>query len=428
MRVLLTNTSLAHRTGSELYVAEVARALAARGWRPVLWSPFLGGLAAELAAEGLEVAGGLDALGEAPRLIHGQHHLETMTALLRFPGAPCVFVCHGALPWEEEPPRHPRIRRYVAVDAATRERIAAAGVPDGRIRTVLNFVDLARFRPRAPLPPRPRRALAFGNTAAETTWLPAVRAACERAGIELDAAGLAAGRPAPRPEELLPAYDLVFAKGRAALEAMAVGTAVVLCDAAGAGPLVTAAEFDRLRPMNFGLRALVEPLDAETLGREIARYDPADAAAVSARVRQEASLDAAVEQLLAIYREALAEPVDRSDAALAAESRAAAGYLAWLSPALKERARLLIDRDELWRRLDRTAAERAEAAARSSAERETLAAEAAGLRAELEAHRAELQTLRATATWRLRERLVARPALLRLYRLLGRAATLHRNP
>jgi hypothetical protein len=407
LRVLLTNTALAHRTGSELYVAEVARALRDRGWRPVVWSPFLGELAAELTAAGVPVAGDLAAVGEAPDLIHGQHHLETMTALLRFPGAPCVFVCHGWTPWEEAPPRFPRIRRYVAVDAATRERLAGAGVAAERIATVLNFVDLTRFRPRPPLPPRPRRALAFGNSAAETTWLPVVRAACARAGIALDAAGLAAGRPAPRPEELLPAYDLVFAKGRAALEAMAVGAAVVLCDAAGSGPLVTAAELDRLRPLNFGLRTLSAPLDPEILGREIARYDADDAARVSARVRREASLDDAVERLLAVYAEALAEPLDGSPAALAAESRVAADYLAWLNPFFKERGRLLIDRDELWRRLD----EASRVAAERAAERDRAAAEAAGLRA-------ELAELRATAAWRLRERLVARPGVARLYRLL----------
>lgn len=415
MRVLLTNTSLAHRTGSELYVAEVARALAARGHRPVVWSPRLGGLAEELAAEGVAVASDLDAIGEPPDLIHGQHHLPAMAALLRFPGVPCVFVCHGAVPWEEEPPRHPRIRRYVAVDQATRERIAAAGVPDDRIRTRWNFVDLARFRPRPPLPPTPRRALAFGNTAAETTWLPAVRAACARAGIELDAAGLACGRPAPRPEELLPAYDLVFAKGRAALEAMAVGTAVVLCDATGSGPLVKEADLDRLRPLNFGFRALSAPLDPDLLAQEIARYDPDDAARVAARIRREASLDAAIDHLLAVYREAMAEaaPAEPTPEPLDAELRAAAAYLAGLDPYFEERAQLLIDRDELWRRVGPMTEELACAAV----ERRALAAQAAHLRADLDA-------LRSTAAFRLRERLLASPALVRLYRRLrGRPAS-----
>jgi hypothetical protein len=36
-----------------------------------------------------------------------------------------------------------------------------------------------------------------------------------------------------KPEEILGGYDLVFAKARSAIEAMAVGTAVVICDRVG---------------------------------------------------------------------------------------------------------------------------------------------------------------------------------------------------
>jgi len=51
----------------------------------------------------------------------------------------------------------------------------------------------------------------------------------------------------------------VFAKGKAALESLAVGAAVVLCDARGVGPMVTSSQLDHLRPLNFGLRALRDP-------------------------------------------------------------------------------------------------------------------------------------------------------------------------
>ncbi|HEV7515048.1 MAG TPA: glycosyltransferase family 4 protein [Thermoanaerobaculia bacterium] len=415
MKILFTNTTLAHRTGSELYVLEVARALLARGHQPVAWSPVLGDLAAELRAAAVPVladlaeVAALPGWGGAPDLIHGQHHLETMTALLRFPGTPGIFVCHGSLPWEEAPPRFPRLHRYVAVDAATRERLTAAGVPAERIRMVFNFVDLARFparSPRSPLPRRPRRALVFSNSAAGATFLPAVHAACGVAGLALDVAGIASGHPAAHPETLLPGYDLVFAKGRSALEAMAVGAAVVLCDAAGCGPLVTAAELDRLRQQNFGLRALTEPVEPAVLLAQIARYDPDDAAQVAERVRAEAGLEPAVDRLIEVYGEALAEPApDAADAG--EERRAAAAYLGLLNPYLKERGRLLIDRDALWRRVHGLTAELEAARTELAAEGERTAN-----------LRAELASQRATATWRLREALTARPGLVRLYRRL----------
>jgi len=426
VRILFTNTTLAHRTGSELYVLEVARALLARGHQPLAWSPILGELAAELRAAGIPVADDLATLAAAgpPDLIHGQHHLETMTALLHFPGVPGIFVCHGALPWEESPPRFPRLRRYVAVDAATQERLIEGGIPPERITTLWNFVDLARFRPRPPLPRRPERALVFSNNASEATFLPAVQAACERAGLVLDVAGIASGQPCPRPEERLPAYDLVFAKGRAALEALAVGCAVVLCDAAGCGPLVTAADFDRLRPQNFGFRTLTEPVLPEGLLAQIERYDPEDAARVRDRIRAEAGLDAAVDRLVGVYAQALAEPApDEADPE--AESRAVAAYLRWLNPSIKERGSLLIDRDTLWQRVDRQTAELA--AAQEEEERlrtELTAAEAQeeAKEEEIAALRAELTALQGTATWRLYRRFTTRPALLRLYRFFRRSA------
>jgi hypothetical protein len=124
-------------------------------------------------------------------------------------------------------------------------------------------------------------------------------------GLELGVAGTGVGMIVERPELLLPAYDIVFAKGKAATEAMAVGTAVILCDFSGVGPMVTSAGVDALRPLNFGFEALVDPLLPEPLLREIRRYDPDDAARVRDRLRSSAGLVPAVENLVRIYEEAL---------------------------------------------------------------------------------------------------------------------------
>ena len=85
---------------------------------------------------------------------------------------------------------------------------------------------------------------------------------------------------------------------------------MVLCDFAGVGPMVTSVEFDSLRDRNFGFEALVEPLAAEPLLRQIARYDADDAARVRDLIRDRAGLDRTVERLVAIYEEVLSE--DRS--------------------------------------------------------------------------------------------------------------------
>ncbi|HLR06284.1 MAG TPA: glycosyltransferase, partial [Pyrinomonadaceae bacterium] len=237
MRILITNHALANRAGSELYVRDLAIGLLRRGHEATAYSAKLGEVSQEIKAAGVPVIADFNELTFQPDIIHGHHHLDTMTALLRCPETPAIYVCHGSIPWEEAAPLFPRILRYVAVDHACRDRmIFQDAIPPNRILVILNFVDLGRFTPRPQLPSRPRSALIFSNQASEKTHLPAVRSACERAGIHLDVVGSGAGKSCAEPEAVLGKYDIVFAKGRAALEALAVGTAVVLCDAAGAGP------------------------------------------------------------------------------------------------------------------------------------------------------------------------------------------------
>ena len=351
LRILITNHFLRGRTGSELYVCELAKNLLRRGHSPIVYSPQLGHTARELRSATVPVVDNLDAIGSAPDLIHGQHHVETMSALLRFPNTPAVFICHGWLPFEETPPKHPRILRYVAVDDTCLDRIVSeSGIAEERVEVILNSVDLEQFLPRAPLPARPARALVFSNGAKETTHLGAVREACRRRDLTLDVIGSDAGNVATRPQDVLGQYDIVFAKARCALEAMAVGSAVVLCDIKGAGPMVTANELDGLRRLNFGIRTLREQIDADVLEKEIARYDPADAATVSQRIRSSAGREAAIDQIVALYEEVISEFDTGGPRYPDAEGRAEAAYLRDLNRHFEiERNSILQSRTFVWR-------------------------------------------------------------------------------
>jgi len=336
VRVLITNNTLADRAGSELYVRDLALGLLKRGHNPVAFSTVLGEVARELRHATIPVIDDLDAMPTPPDIIHGQHNLETMIALLHFTGTPALSFCHGWMPWQEAPPLFPRIFRYVAVDHTCRDRLAfESSIPEDRIRVVLNFVDLDRFKPRGPLPSRPRRALVLSNDANEHTHLPIVREAAELCELALDVIGISSGKATSEPEKVIGDYDIIFARGRSAIEAMAVGAAVVLCGVNSMGSMVTMGEFERLRTLNFGIRTFTEPITADSLVREINRYDATDASLVSNRIRTVAGREDAIEQILLLYREAIDEfvktKIDHID-----ELRAASEYLRWLAPRVKE--------------------------------------------------------------------------------------------
>ncbi|MGE0680281.1 MAG: glycosyltransferase, partial [Candidatus Binatia bacterium] len=342
MRILITNTALANRAGSELYVRDLATALLDRGHLPIVYSPVHGEVAAEIRKATIPVIDDLEKVSVFPDIIHGHHHFETMTALLRFPGVPALYVCHGWLPWEESPPRFPRILRYLAVDYTCRDRlIYEHAIPEEHVQVLLNFVDLQRFLPRSPLPPQPQRALLFSNAAQEKTHLGVVQKACAQSGLTLEVMGRQSDSASPYPETVLGEYDIVFAKGRCALEALAVGAAVILCDAVGAGPMVTSQELERLRTLNCGIRTLREPLTPEVLVREIARYTPSDAAQVSQRIRATAGRDATIDALILLYQEILKEYGDNKSDDVSVEGAAAAAYFRWLSPTLKNKGKIV---------------------------------------------------------------------------------------
>ena len=310
LRILLVNVTLGGRTGTETALRDLALGLSAAGHRPMVYAPELGEIAGEIRASGVPVFARLDELTEEPDVVHGNHHVQTVEALLRFRQARGLFVCHDRRAHIAAPPRLERILRYVAVDYNCRERlIDEYGIPEHLTRVIYNAVDTRRFVARPRLPDQPRRALVFSNYAGPGAYLDAVQRACALMGLPVDVIGSIAGSSAAAPEQILGAYDLVFAKARCALEAMAVGTAVVLADTPGLGPLVTSSEVAALRPWNFGARLLRAPLDPPAIVRQVQRYDAGDAAAVSGYIRAHAGLATAVEQYLQLYDEIMREPL-----------------------------------------------------------------------------------------------------------------------
>jgi hypothetical protein len=309
-RILIVNVTLAGRTGTETALRDLVLGLKAAGQKPMVYSPELGEIADEIRASDIPVFSHLRHVPEEPDIVHGNHHVETVEALLQFRNARGLFVCHDRRAQTSAPPRMGRILRYVAVDYNCLERlILEYGIPEHLTRVIYNSVDTTRFLPRPPLPPHPQRALVYSNYAGPGTHLDAVQQACALLNLPVDVVGSVSGNSSSVPELVVGLYDLVFAKARCALEAMAVGAAVVLSDTPGLGPLVTSAEVADLRPWNFGARLLRDPLDPAGIARQVQRYDAADAAAVSQFIREQANLSSALERYLHVYEELMDEPL-----------------------------------------------------------------------------------------------------------------------
>jgi len=301
MRVLITNIEMKFRSGTTLYARDLALELMRQGHQPAIFTLVTGGIADELRQAGIQVETCLKRFQIQPDIIHGHHNTVTNAALQFYQGVHALYICHDHIAMIDEPPIHPRIHSYCAVSKVCAERVRLQGIPEKEIIFLPNFVDIQRFRIRPPLPRHPRRALLFSNYANISTHLPAVQEACRQTGLELDIIGMGVGHPVERPEDILGNYDIVFAKAKAAMEAMAVGAAVILCDFSGVGPLVTSQEFAALQPFNFGFQALRNPLAPEHLVKQIARYDAEDAASVRDLLRSNHRLDETVQKLVVIY-------------------------------------------------------------------------------------------------------------------------------
>jgi hypothetical protein len=308
--ILLTNVTLASRTGTETALRDLAVGLKASGHRPMVYAPALGEIAAEIRSAGIPAFSQLEDAPREPDIVHGNHHVETVEAVLQFRRARGLFVCHDRRAHMSAPPKMGRILRYVAVDYHCLERLTGQyRIPAHLTRVIYNSVDTRRFVLRPPLPRVPQRALVFSNYAVPGPYLDAVRDACARLNLSLDVIGSGAGNSSSVPERVLCQYDLVFAKARCALEAMAVGAAVVLADTSGLGPLVTSADVAELRRWNFGARVLRDAIDPGAIVRQVQRYDADDAAVVSRYIRDRADLPGAVERYLHVYEELMNEPL-----------------------------------------------------------------------------------------------------------------------
>ncbi|MEW6633326.1 MAG: glycosyltransferase family 4 protein [Pseudomonadota bacterium] len=302
MRILITNLSVAQNSGTESVVELLADGLRGAGHQTMLLATSLGDMADRMRRRGHHVVDRIAEIVDRPDIIHGQHLTPCLTALARFPDVPAVFSCHSSFFEVEAPMLHPQICHWIAVDEACRAKCLSRGIPDDKLDLIYNAVDLARFKKRPPLPAKPARGLLLTKNHDHQQ---AVREACAGTGIQLDELGPATNRYSYQIEKDLLAYDIVFATARMAIEAAAVGCAVVVCDARGFAGLLDTGNMASWRQANLGVALLKSAVTVENLTTAIASYDADDAAAVSAYFRDAAGSQHFIDEHLRIYGQVL---------------------------------------------------------------------------------------------------------------------------
>ncbi|WGW02632.1 glycosyltransferase family 4 protein [Tropicibacter oceani] len=326
---MITQRALQSYSGTEMYTAEIARALKARGHEVAVFCPLPGKIGNLITPSGITVNERLEDVPFRPEVIHGHHHLPLMAALAHFSRTPAVHLWHGARPWVEQVPRHPRIARHIVTSERMAPRIQAEfGVPANLVRTVPNFVDTGRYSHVRDPSARPLRAVLFGQGGFFPAELSVLEKACADNGLTLDKVGYAYGNPRPRPEYFLPDYDIAFAIGRSALEALASGCAVIPIVPQLAGHRITAETLREWSACNFSPRyyTSADRFDSAWLARQLADWDPDDVAQVTAEVRRVYTLERGIDQLEALYDEAIALPGSGIDAV-----SGYASYLGWMA-------------------------------------------------------------------------------------------------
>ncbi|WP_319529857.1 glycosyltransferase family 4 protein [uncultured Cohaesibacter sp.] len=338
MKVLLTQRKLMDFHGTELVTMELAIALKKRGHEVAVFCPRPGDITNALASNDVRTYDQITDVPWQPDVIHAHHRLPALVALSHFVETPCVYVCHGLRPWPEKPPRHPQVKTYATTSQKLATTMAVTlRLSQGAVHVVPNFVDPVRFsRVRSPKDGAPKRAVLFGQLSFPEPEVEKLRNACRDHGIQLEMIRHNSGPIRFTPELFLPDYDICFAIGRSAVEAMACGCATIPIVPQLGGELITSENFDDWAHINFSPRHFTSAaqLDGEWLSDQLGRYDPADIARVAQRVRANNSIDHAVERFEEIYRQAMAEPAcDRRevDAGLT-----------------RELNRLAVDADELW--------------------------------------------------------------------------------
>ena len=302
MRILICNSRLTKRTGTEIVTRDFALGLKSRGHEVEVLTAKTGAIAEEIRNAGVPVETDASMLPFAPDVIHTNHEPMITLAASAFPETPMMFQNHAPGDVIGAAVNNPACIRHFGISQLACDAISrATGRPTDGI--IGNFVDLSLFKMRqSPLPDKPRRWLVVAEKKrglrhfAKICLLGAIhRATVTGVGPRLL-------RVIENVPEIASKYDLVFASARCALEASAAGAGVIITDYRGSAGFLKSANVEEAWQKNLGYSLFDRPSSLAALNADINQWDPRSAQAASQWLRDNASLEAGLYRLEKIYR------------------------------------------------------------------------------------------------------------------------------
>ncbi|MGK2877362.1 MAG: hypothetical protein ACSLFF_02110, partial [Solirubrobacterales bacterium] len=271
MRVVHATHSLDGSTGVQTYLITVADEMQRTGHEIWLHSRELGSAADYAETLGLRVVGDAkDLPADLDAAIVHSNVASNELAAVR-PDLPQVFIAHGSYFDMFLPPQLDGAVASVVTlwgGAALRMRGLATNVP---VVTLTQPVDRTRFRDRAPIGAKARRALILSNYV-DGERRERIERACELAGLDWQHIGATGEGQQARAEDAINKVDVVIGKGRVVVEAMACGRAAYLYDMWGCDGWCNPAAYDDFAYAGFSGSATPRDPSAEQIAADLDGY------------------------------------------------------------------------------------------------------------------------------------------------------------
>jgi hypothetical protein len=422
MRFVLGNRLMTLAGGTESHLVTLGDELLRLGHEVVVYAPELGPFADFARDRGLGVVDRVRELPAECDVVFAQDSIVVYDLVERYPDALTVFRICGDVYDFQSPPQLEGVVDLVVVLSDRYERLARACAVNAPILRLRIPVDIDRLTPIGGIRARPERVVVLGNY---TDRIDMIRSAWEPRGIEVVQVGGTKQRYDIA--NALEGADIVVAKSRAALDAMACGRAVYVLDTFGGDGWVTLEAYQALETDHFAGQATARVIGAAELQRDLDDYDAGMGEANRDLVVQHhRARDHAIELLAALQLQPRRErpPAPLRELArlttlqwswerFAREGQAAQAEL-YERLVRSEQAAADVNRERAELRDRLVVAERAAAEASANAERvrvevRTRAGEAEALRTQLDAIQETRAWRLCNRYWRWRDRLSGRP-------------------